>query len=105
MPASAGPVTRSVESIAAVSEENSAAAEEVSAATEKMSAQAAEVVASAESLARMAAKLDALVARFRLETGPGTAAGSIGDRAGHVHLGSLDGPIAKRRPDAERKAA
>ena len=105
MTASAGSVTRSVESIAAVSEENSAAAEEVSAATEKMSGQAAEVVASAESLARMAAKLDALVARFRLEIGPGAAAGSVGDRASHAHLGSPDGPFAKRRPAAGWKAA
>jgi methyl-accepting chemotaxis protein len=102
MTASASSVTRSVESIAAVSEENSAAAEEVSAATKKMSGQAAEVVASAESLARMAAKLDALVARFRLETGPGAAAGSVGGRASHAHPNAT---IAKRPPAAGWKAA
>ncbi len=67
--AASATVTRSIESIAAVSEENSAAAEEVSAATEEMSAQAEEVVASAGSLAEMASQLDALVGRFRLEAG------------------------------------
>jgi methyl-accepting chemotaxis protein len=59
-------VTHAVESIAAVSEQNSAAAEEVSAATEQMGAQAEEVVASAEALGQMAAQLDALVSEFRL---------------------------------------
>ena len=62
-----------VQSIAAISEENSAAAEEVSAATEEMSAQAEEVVASAGSLAQMADELDEVVARFVLE---GSAAGA-----------------------------
>jgi methyl-accepting chemotaxis protein len=67
MSTGAGRVTSSVESIAAVSEENSAAAEEVSATTEQMAAQAEEVVASAATLARMAEQLDELVARFRIE--------------------------------------
>jgi methyl-accepting chemotaxis protein len=58
-----------VQSIAAISEENSASAEEVSAATEEMSAQAEEVVASAGSLAEMADQLDEVVGRFRLEEG------------------------------------
>jgi methyl-accepting chemotaxis protein len=57
----ASTVSNSVESMAAISQENSAAAEEVSAATEEMSAQAEEVVASAQSLAEMAARLDQLV--------------------------------------------
>jgi len=61
-------VSSSVDAIAAISEENSAAAEEVSAATEEMSAQAEEVVASAGSLAQMATELDAVVARFVLES-------------------------------------
>jgi methyl-accepting chemotaxis protein len=74
MTANAGSVSRSVESIAAVSEENSAAAEEVSAATEEMSAQAEEVVASASTLAEMAATLDELVARFTLDDGGTTTA-------------------------------
>jgi len=69
MTQSAETVSRSVESIAAISEENSASAEEVSAATEEMSAQAEEVVASASTLADMAQTLDALMARFRLDTG------------------------------------
>jgi methyl-accepting chemotaxis protein len=58
-------VASSVQSIAAVSEENSAASDEVSAATEEMSAQAHQVVSSAERLAHMAVSLDALVARFK----------------------------------------
>jgi methyl-accepting chemotaxis protein len=62
-----------MDSIAAVSEQNSAAAEEVSAATEEMSAQAEEVVASAASLAEMAARLNGLVARFRIDSGTGSA--------------------------------
>lgn len=60
-----------MESIAAVSEENSAAAEEVSAATEEMSAQAEEVVASAANLAAMATQLDVLVAKFQLDSAGG----------------------------------
>jgi hypothetical protein len=50
---SARVVSGSVESIAAISEENSASAEEV--------------VASATSLASMADELDAIVARFRID--------------------------------------
>jgi len=61
-----GDVTHAVESIAAISEENSAAAEEVSAATEELSAQATEVVTSATSLATMARRLDELLGRFQL---------------------------------------
>ena len=66
MTASADLVSRSVESVAAVSEQNSAAAQEVSAATEEMSAQAEEVSASAQSLSEMADRLDEIVSRFRL---------------------------------------
>ncbi|MGD0019724.1 MAG: hypothetical protein ABSD62_10760 [Candidatus Limnocylindrales bacterium] len=57
-----------MESIAAISQENSGSAEGVSAATEEMSAQAEEVVASAATLAEMAQELDELVARFRLKS-------------------------------------
>ena len=64
----AATVSQAVESIAAVSEENSAASEEVSAATEELSAQVQEVVASAASLAQMADQLEALVARFKLSS-------------------------------------
>jgi methyl-accepting chemotaxis protein len=80
MTASASTVSNSVESIAAISEENSAAAEEVSAATEEMSAQAEEVVASAGSLAQMAHELDAVVARFILDGSAGAAPTSIAPR-------------------------
>jgi methyl-accepting chemotaxis protein len=82
MAASSDSVTRSIGSIAAVSEENSAAAEEVSAATEEMSAQAEEVVASASVLADMASQLDALVARFVLDTPATKVAKGKGAKAG-----------------------
>ncbi len=68
MSSAADVVCVSVDSIAAISEENSASAEEVSAATEEMSAQAEEVVASAATLSEMAQQLDELVARFRLKS-------------------------------------
>ena len=82
-------VTRSISSIAAVSEENSAAAEEVSAATEEMSAQAEEVVASAATLAEMAQQLDALVARFTLETSRAKAAAGRGRQPSRDPRGRL----------------
>ena len=74
MTGSARVVSNSVESIAAVSQQNSAAAEQVSAATEQMSAQAEEVVASASSLASMAEELDSVVARFVLDGASGAIA-------------------------------
>ena len=73
MKESAGSVAGAVEAIAAVAEENSAAAEEVSAATEQLSARVQEVVASASILSQMAGELDALVARFTLESSAGGA--------------------------------
>ena len=73
MTANADSVASAVDSIAAVSEENSASAEEVSAATEELSAQVEQVVASAAVLAEMAGRLDALVARFTLDVGAGSA--------------------------------
>jgi methyl-accepting chemotaxis protein len=66
MSASALRVNDAVESIAAISEENSASAEEVSSATHHLSAQAQEVVQSAGSLTDMSAKLRRLVSRWRL---------------------------------------
>ncbi len=60
--------------MAAISQEDSAAAEEVSAATEEMSAQVEEVVASAATLADMAGTLDGLVGRFTLAGHEGLAA-------------------------------
>jgi len=77
MGAAASIVSRSVASIAAISEENSASAEEVSAATEQLSAQSQEVVASAASLAEMAMSLDELVAHFRLQVGDPVAGGNV----------------------------
>jgi methyl-accepting chemotaxis protein len=76
MTGATGVVSDSMESIAAVSHENSAGAEEVSAATEEMAAQVEEVVASAASLKEMAGELDALVARFKLDAGEGQRTGS-----------------------------
>jgi ABC-type transporter Mla subunit MlaD len=60
-------VTQSIESIASVSEENSAAIEEVSASAEEMTAQVEEVTASAQSLAEMAKTLQQTVAQFKFQ--------------------------------------
>uniref|UniRef100_A0A7C4KYH5 Methyl-accepting chemotaxis protein n=1 Tax=Bellilinea caldifistulae TaxID=360411 RepID=A0A7C4KYH5_9CHLR len=59
-------VNIAIETIASVSEENSAAVEEVSASVEEMSAQVEEVAAAANSLQEMANTFNMLVARFRL---------------------------------------
>jgi methyl-accepting chemotaxis protein len=66
MSASALRVNDAVESIAAISEENSASAEEVSAATSDLSEQADGVVVAAGSLTEMSDKLRRLVSRWRL---------------------------------------
>jgi hypothetical protein len=66
MSAGSTEVTQSIENIASISEENSAAVEEVSASAEEMSAQVEEVTASAQSLAEMAQALQQVVARFKL---------------------------------------
>ncbi len=60
-------VTRAIENIAAVSEENSAAIEEVSASAEQMNTQVDEVTASAKSLMEMARSLRGIVQGFSLE--------------------------------------
>jgi methyl-accepting chemotaxis protein len=77
MTSAADVVGQSVESIAAISQQNSASAEEVSAATEEMAAQAEEVVASAATLSEMAQQLDELVARFRLQAGDAAGPTSV----------------------------
>ena len=59
-------VNDAVESIAAISEENSASAEEVSAATQELNDQAQGVVQAASSLTEMSEKLRRLVSRWRL---------------------------------------
>ncbi|HHY98839.1 MAG TPA: HAMP domain-containing protein [Firmicutes bacterium] len=66
MSASAEEVKKSIDSVAAVSEESAAAAEEVSASTEEVNASIQEMSASAESLAEMAQKLQDLVAGFKV---------------------------------------
>jgi methyl-accepting chemotaxis protein len=66
MSASALRVNDAVESIAAISEENSASAEEVSAATHELSDQAEGVVQAATSLSEMSDKLRRLVSRWRM---------------------------------------
>jgi methyl-accepting chemotaxis protein len=66
MAAGASEVAQSIESIASVSEENSAAVEEVSASAEEMSAQVEEVTTSAEALAGMAQRLQEAVAQFQV---------------------------------------
>jgi methyl-accepting chemotaxis protein len=59
-------VVQSIESIASVSEENSAAVEEVSASVEEMSAQVEEVSASTQGLADLAQILQQVVSEFVL---------------------------------------
>jgi len=66
MEGNAGQVSRAIEGVASVSEENGAAAEEVSASVEEMSAQVEEVTASAQSLRSMAEVLQDAVGGFRL---------------------------------------
>jgi methyl-accepting chemotaxis protein len=62
----AGEVSRAIENIASVSEENSAAVEEVSASTEEMTAQVEEVTASAQALEQMSLTLRQFVDQFKL---------------------------------------
>ena len=70
MSAQSGQVAEAIQSIAAVSEEQSASTEEVSASTEEMSAQVEEMTAQAEELAATADQLRTLVARFKLDQTP-----------------------------------
>jgi len=69
----AGTVTASIESIAAVAEENSASTEEVSASAEEMSAQVEQITASTGELGRMADSLRDQIASFRLRGQGGRA--------------------------------
>jgi methyl-accepting chemotaxis protein len=66
MAAGSSEVNESIENIASVGEQNSAAVEQVSAASKEMSLQVEEVSASAQSLAEMACNLKEVVAQFRL---------------------------------------
>jgi methyl-accepting chemotaxis protein len=68
-------VTRSIQSIATVSEQQSAATEEVSASTEQMSAQVEQMSVQAQELADTADQLKELVQRFKLvdQAAPATA--------------------------------
>ncbi len=66
MSASANEVGQAVESIAAVSEENAAAVEEVSAAVEEMSASVSVIANSSTALSETTARLMEQVSRFRL---------------------------------------
>jgi methyl-accepting chemotaxis protein len=66
MSASALRVNDSVESIAAISEENSAASQEVAAGTNELRGQAQSVVEAAGALTEMSDKLRRIVSRWRL---------------------------------------
>ena len=66
MSASAQQVNSSMQNVASVSEENASAAEEVSASTEELTASIEEISASSEQLARMAQELQDMVAQFRV---------------------------------------
>lgn len=59
-------VGTAMETIAAVSEENSAAVEEVSAGAEELSSEMAEVADSARTLEKMALELNQLVSQFKV---------------------------------------
>jgi methyl-accepting chemotaxis protein len=59
-------VTQAIDTIAVISEENSAAIQEVSAEAIQMRTQVEEVTGAARSLAEMAASLQSLAARFQL---------------------------------------
>jgi methyl-accepting chemotaxis protein len=66
MAAGSNEVTLAVETIASVSEENSAAVEEVSASIEEMNSQVQEVTSAANSLQQMADQFTTLVSRFKI---------------------------------------
>ncbi|MDA0799633.1 MAG: methyl-accepting chemotaxis protein [Chloroflexi bacterium] len=68
MRSSADDVTENVTSVAAITEENSAATEEMSAAVEEVSAQADEVVKAAQAMDGMARSLQTLVGSFSLDS-------------------------------------
>ncbi|MCL5265466.1 MAG: methyl-accepting chemotaxis protein, partial [Chloroflexi bacterium] len=73
MAAGASEVAQAIESVAGVGDENAGTVEEVSAGAEEMSAQVEEVAASAESLARMTEGLREMLSRFKLEQEPSQA--------------------------------
>jgi methyl-accepting chemotaxis protein len=66
MAATAKDVSKSVESVAGVAEENSAATEQVSAAAEEISAQVQQVVASGSGLAKMGDEFEQLIGKYKL---------------------------------------
>jgi methyl-accepting chemotaxis protein len=74
MAAQAGQVTGGIQSIASAAAQSSATTEDVSASAEEMSAQVEEMTAQASELASTAEQLEALVARFRVESVSGPAA-------------------------------
>jgi len=83
MTTSIGEVGQAIESVAAVSEENSASVEEVSATAEELSAQVEEVAASAQELSSLAEELQRSMGTFTL-AGTGQAAGSGTGPAPHA---------------------
>lgn len=66
MSASAEQVNASVQNIAAVSEQNASVAEEVSSSTEELTASIEEMSSSSEQLAKMAQELQTVVSQFRM---------------------------------------
>jgi methyl-accepting chemotaxis protein len=102
---SATNVTHSIESIAAVSEENSAAAEEVAAATHEMTDQVNILTNDAASLASAAEELAEVVARFDLETAMVAAGMEPPARdAGPVPVGGRGSRTAAKAPGRIRAA-
>jgi methyl-accepting chemotaxis protein len=64
---SASQVSKAMETVAGIAEENSAATEQVSASAQEMSAQVQEIVASSQTLKDMAILLEQSVARFKIK--------------------------------------
>jgi len=66
MSSEAARVSKAIETVAGIAEENSAATEEVSASAEEMSAQIEEIIASAQTMKEMAVSLEKSVAMFNV---------------------------------------
>jgi methyl-accepting chemotaxis protein len=87
MAAQAGVVSHSIQSIAAVSELQSAAAEQASASTDQMGIQVGQMSAQAQELAATAEQLKELVSRFTLDDHTAPAA------------------VSSRKPNAKKVAS
>ena len=94
-----------IESVAAISEENSAAAEEGSASTEEMNSQISLMAGSARELAVLAKTLRSAVSRFTLDdnAGDGQSAPAIESGVGATRM--LPAPNGSAEPTAAEAGA